>query len=181
MKNIATITVVAVASLALVGCVPGKTVIATPGPARGPARGLDPIGSGEKSAVERVNDLSEKYAALADKCMKLQKDNVDLQGTNRELIAAAAKDKSELGQVKKELADANVVIDQLSQDIKDWQNNVLGFRDEIRKAQALQVEKLVELMRFLGAETKTPKAPGKTAVKTGDAKKKDGTSDVAAG
>ena len=174
MKNIATIALVAAACIAPGGCTPGQT--AKP---LAPVDRKIPLPGPDEKIGQKYNNLCEKYAALADRCMKLVKENKDLADKNLALAATAAADKSELEQAKKELADANAVIHQLSQDLKDWQKNVLGFRDEIRKAQTLQIQKIVDIIRLLGGET--AETPGKTAVKTDGAAKKGGTPNGTAG
>lgn len=176
MRKTVTLALVAAASAALSGCLPGQASI---GPVdRGSARGLDPVGSGQKSAMQRVNELSEKYAALADKCMKLQKDNEALREENRALTASEAKARGDLAQTRNELRDANIELEALSADLAQWKENVLGWRGKIADAQAAQIEKLTRIIRLLGGET--AETGGKTAAVDG-AVKKDGTSNGAAG
>jgi len=179
MKTIVTTLAVAAACVMLVGCAPRQTAI-TPAPDRGSARGLDPAASGQKSAMEKVNELSEKYAALADKCMTLQKDNEALRDKNRVLADAAAKDKRDLEQVKKELADANTELAALTVDLARWKDNVLGFRKETLDAHVLEMQKLVDIIRLLGGET-AEQTPDKTAAKGAQTGQKGKVPDGAAG
>ena len=171
-----TVTLALVAAAALSGCVPGPASIGATD--RGSARGLDPAASGQKSAMQRANELSEKYAALADKCMKLQKDNEALREKNRELTASEAKVRGELAQTQNELRDANVELEALTTDLAKWKENVLGWRGKIAEAQAAQIEKLTRIIRLLGGET--AETGGKTAVMDPQVEK-DGTSDDTAG
>jgi len=169
MKNIAIAAFLAVGCLALVGCNLAQQQPTPPTPAAVGGTAPHLVPRDEKTAMERVNELTDKCVELSEKRMKLQNENETLRDKNRVLIDASAKAQAELVQAKKELADANVMLDELTADLQRWKENVLGFREEMRKAQAVELQKLVEIIRFLGGEV--PDGGGKTVVNTDKTKK----------
>jgi hypothetical protein len=105
------------------------------------------------SAVEKALMWSERYEQLSGKAEQLRQDNTDLQIENNELKMQLSKLQVELDQAQKELADANAFLQDLQLELTQWKSDVLGFRDEIRAAQAAQMQALMKVLRVLGAET----------------------------
>ncbi|MHC5165832.1 MAG: hypothetical protein ACYSOI_10975, partial [Planctomycetota bacterium] len=56
-------------------------------------------------------------------------------------------------QTKKDMTEANEFLGQMHLELNKWKTDVLGFRQEIRQAQQVQIEALGKILRVLGAET----------------------------
>jgi hypothetical protein len=59
-------------------------------------------------------------------------------------------------QTKKELNEANNFLQEMQLELNQWKGDVLGFRDEMRRAQKSQLDALSRILRILGAETAQP-------------------------
>ena len=57
----------------------------------------------------------------------------------------------DLGKSQAELAEANKLLVEVRQEVQKWKTNVLGFRDEIRKANQVQLEALAKVLTLVGA------------------------------
>ena len=62
----------------------------------------------------------------------------------------------EYEQTKKELDEANTFLQEMHLELTRWKSDVLGFRNEIRKAQTTQLNALSRILRILGAEMVDP-------------------------
>jgi len=60
--------------------------------------------------------------------------------------------KAQLSQTQKELEEANEFLQKMHVELNQWKADVLGFRDEMRKAEAAQLQALGKILRILGAE-----------------------------
>ena len=112
----------------------------------------DDNGNRVRNAVENAREWSKKYALLADECLKNQKERTTLIEDRRKLTDKAAKLESELAQAKKELGDANAMLGDLNGELTRWKADVLGFREEIRRAQQAQLGLLSKMVVLLGGE-----------------------------
>jgi chromosome segregation ATPase len=167
MKQIKYITVYTIAVLALTGCVrivddpiPVEHRMAPAGEPRMvleqddremAGRYTDP-GRDARGGVENALQWSKKYEQLSMKAEKLREENTQLKLENNDLKIKLAKTQEELDRTNKELAEANEFLQELQLELTEWKSDVLGFRHEIRDAQAAQLEALAKILKLLGAE-----------------------------
>ena len=71
---------------------------------------------------------------------------------NTQLEVRLAKAEADMEQMRKELADANEVLIQFRGELEQWKHSVLGFREEIRDAQAAELEALRRVLKLLGGQ-----------------------------
>lgn len=106
----------------------------------------------DTNAVESALMWSNKYEELLVKIEKLRDDNSKLSISNTNLKHDTQKLQDELDRTKAELKDANEFLQEMNLQLSKWKGDVLGFRDEMRNAQATQLEALKQIMKILGAE-----------------------------
>ena len=116
------------------------------------------------TAVENAIIWSDKYTKLSD-----------ANGTGAEKKSRPHRRKSESDQLrlpnlkrnsiklKKELAEANTLLVDMQKELTNWKSDVLGFRDEMRKAQKAQIDALTHIIILLGGETPSPAMDANTA------------------
>lgn len=113
---------------------------------------------GGPTAVESAIELSKKYAALSEEMGKLKVEKQDLVTENSRLTQAVSALETELNQAKKELSEANDLLIEMRIELNNWKADVLGFRDEMRKADQAQLETLLKILNALGGEVSTEQA-----------------------
>jgi predicted RNase H-like nuclease (RuvC/YqgF family) len=101
---------------------------------------------GELRWAQRYEELSVGNNALRETNHELTLENDQLKQQVKML-------KSELEQTKKDMTEANEFLGQMHLELNKWKTDVLGFRQEIRQAQQVQIEALGKILRVLGAET----------------------------
>ena len=94
---------------------------------------------------------------------QVQKKNLDLTEENRTLSNQLTEAQTQLEQAKKELAEANTLLVDMQKELTNWKSDVLGFRDEMRKAQKAQIDALTHIITLLGGETPSPATDANTA------------------
>ena len=104
------------------------------------------------TAAESAIELSNKYAALTEEAGQLKMDKQNLLIENKQLAKQLTNIQTELNQAKKELAEANDLLIEMRIELNNWKADVLGFRDEMRKADKVQLETLVKILKVLGGE-----------------------------
>lgn len=107
-------------------------------------------------AVESALMWSRKYDELSNRTEKLMEKNNSLTRENSELKHQLGKLQLELEQTKKELEGANSFLQEMQTELNQWKDNVLGFRDEMRRAESTQLEALSRILKLLGAEMTEP-------------------------
>src|SRR4030042_2753367 len=110
------------------------------------------------TSVESAIELSQKYAKLSEEAAFFQQANSDLITKNRLLIDQNTNLKAQLQQSQKELTEANELMVEMRIELNNWQNNILGFRDEIRDAESAQLQALLKILKILGGDIKTEAA-----------------------
>jgi uncharacterized coiled-coil DUF342 family protein len=105
-----------------------------------------------QNALDSAIELSQKFAALTEEMSKLQAEKERLAVENSQLKEQVAKLKPEAEQARKELAEANDLLVEMRLELNNWKVNVLGFREEIREADKIQLEALLKILRVLGGE-----------------------------
>jgi predicted nuclease with TOPRIM domain len=124
----------------------------------------------ETTAVESAIIWSDKYTKLSEQMEQVQKKNLDLTEENRNLTAQVAKIQTQLNQAQKELAEANTLLVDMQKELTNWKSDVLGFRDEMRKAQKAQIDALTHIVTLLGGETAPPPAADANTEKHAESK-----------
>jgi septal ring factor EnvC (AmiA/AmiB activator) len=109
-------------------------------------------GADVASAVETALALSDKQVKLTDELLQAQQAKRDLEEVNRKLAGQSAKLQTDLDAAQKELAEANQMLVEMKKELEAWKGNVLGFRDEIRKAQKAELDSLRKILVVLGAD-----------------------------
>lgn len=133
-------------------------------------------GSGDvSSAVETALALSDKQAKLTDELLQTQQAKRDLEEANRKVAAQAAKLQADLEEAQKELAEANQMLVEMKKELDAWKGNVLGFRDEIRKAQKAELDSLRKILVVLGAEVPPAAAASQPATQPSDLQARAGS------
>jgi chromosome segregation ATPase len=103
-------------------------------------------------AVESTLIMSEKYKELSLETEKLRQDNSTLKVENDDLARQIAALEAELETTRNELSEANEFLQQMHAELGKWKSDVLGYRDEMRRAQVAELEALKKILKILGAE-----------------------------
>lgn len=148
------------AATALSGCMEMTHPFGVPAKQTGPETKADPASlnrfqdntSAEPTAVRSAIELSQKYAALSEEMSKLKMEKQAVDRENVRLKQKLTACESELIQVKKELTEANDLLVEMRIELNNWKTDVLGFRDEMRKADKAQLETLLKILKALGGE-----------------------------
>jgi chromosome segregation ATPase len=104
-------------------------------------------------AVQIITTWSQRYDDLARQTEQLRESNTKLTLDNASLQQEVAKLKIDLQQCRSDFEQSNAVLVQAHQELSKWKADVLGFRDEIRQAQAAQLSATTKILKVLGAET----------------------------
>ncbi|HAL45261.1 MAG TPA: hypothetical protein DCP47_05015 [Phycisphaerales bacterium] len=104
------------------------------------------------TAVDSALKLAQDYAALSQRHSDLQKEHLELKDENSKLKARLEVLQPELIQTKKELDEANKLVVDMRLEVNNWKNDILGFRDEMRAADKVQLETLLKILQTLGGE-----------------------------
>jgi hypothetical protein len=123
-----------------------------------------------QTAVESAIIWSDKYTKLSEQMDQVQKKNLDLTEENRNLTTQVTKIQTQLDQAQKELAEANTLLVDMQKELTNWKSDVLGFRDEMRKAQKAQIDALTHIITLLGGETTLPPAADANTAKPVESK-----------
>ena len=107
-----------------------------------------------QTPVESAIKLSQKYARLSEEAAFMQQQNKDLITKNRLFKDQNTALKAQLQQTQKELTEANDLMIEMRIELNNWQNNILGFRDEIRDAESAQLQALLRILKILGGDIK---------------------------
>jgi outer membrane murein-binding lipoprotein Lpp len=119
--------------------------------------------SGSQSAVDSAIKLAQEHAVLSEKMTVMQQKNQELSAQNVQLKEKVASLEPELIRTKKELADTNDLLIEMRIELNNWKENVLGFREEMREADKVQLKTLLKILEILGGEVKpAPGQAGKT-------------------
>lgn len=131
------------------------------------------------TAVESALKWSEKYSRAVEELILAQRKLGEVEEQHRKLASELAKVRSESEQDKKELAEANAMLMEMRGELDRWKANVLGFRDEMRRAQTAQLEALRRILEMLGGEMPKVAAPSTQPAANQAAKAKDPTGEHA--
>ncbi|MCK4913497.1 MAG: hypothetical protein KAI59_06570 [Planctomycetes bacterium] len=110
------------------------------------------------TAVESAIELSQKYAKLSEDISAVREKNKELTTNKKQLEKQLSETKTQLAQAKKELGEANNLLIEMRIELNNWKIDILGFRDEMRDAEKMQLDTLLTILQALGGETKTDKS-----------------------
>ena len=103
------------------------------------------------SAVEQAVMWSAKYAGVVEELRVRETTIRDLEDASRETTAKVAVLEAQLATTREELEGANELLILMRDEIDKWKADVLGFREEMRKAQNAQMRALGQVLKLLGA------------------------------
>lgn len=168
-------------SIIISGCTvtkePGKFSV-QPGSVKQPQQDPKPLPSGSvarrfqepatqgPTAVESAINLSKEYAKLSEEVAVLRRENQDLITKNRQYKEQNTTLKEQLQQTQKELNEANDLMIEMRVELNNWRNDILGFRDEMREADATQLQALLRILKILGGEVSEQSARNEDAGST---------------
>ncbi len=106
------------------------------------------------SSVEIVIEMTEKYSRLSEEFLKLKQENNKFAAENQELKKQIDALQPELKKTQKELAQANNLLIDMTTELNNWKSQILGFKNEMRQADEVQLEALLKILEALGGEIK---------------------------
>jgi len=107
---------------------------------------------GETDAMDLAMDWMKKAAEANARIVEIQQQKADLKERNIKMAEQIAGLEKELKQTRGELSEANEMLLVLRKELDQWKSDVLGFRDEMRKAQSAELRALRQVLKILGAE-----------------------------
>lgn len=125
------------------------------------------------TAVETALEWARRYAEATGRIDRLQKENRDLMQRNQALQAELDASQADLARAKKELGEANAMLMDMGEELEKWKTDVLGFRDEMRDAERVQLDALAKILRLIGGQA--PPEAQRTAARTTSAGGGDAT------
>ena len=119
--------------------------------------------------METAIQLSEQYARLSEEAAALRQQNQEATALNEELRTQTEILRSQLTQTQKELTQANELLIEMRIELNNWKADILGFRDEMRKAETAQLETLFKILKVLGGQVETEVASDRSTGDVGSA------------
>ena len=110
----------------------------------------------KRTAVEEAIHWSRLYAEALQKVSERDAEIARLRSLNAEKVAEIEAVRNQLKQAEKELLDANTLLIEMDGNLDNWRKDVLGFREEMRRADVAQIEALEKVLSLLGAESLEP-------------------------
>ncbi|NLW84143.1 MAG: hypothetical protein GXY41_07055 [Phycisphaerae bacterium] len=111
----------------------------------------------QSDAVQSAVAWANKYEEAVEQNAALREQQNLLALQNNEMSLRLEAVNAELERTRKELAEANVFIQEMHAELNKSKADVLGFREEMRLAQKAQLEALSRILQVLGAEpVRTP-------------------------
>ena len=118
------------------------------------------------TTVETVIDLSKKHAKLAEEAASLRQEKLNFITENNLLKEQIADSRAQLQQTQKELTEANDLLIEMTIELNNWKTNIVGFQEEMRKADTAQLQALLKIFKILGGEVKTESDQAQDAAST---------------
>ena len=107
---------------------------------------------GSKSVVESAMELSKKYATVTEENANLKMTIRDTSFENNQLKQQLSDTQKELAETKKELDESYQLMIQMRTELNNWKVDILGYRDEMRQAQAAQLSATLQIIELLGGQ-----------------------------
>ena len=117
-----------------------------------------------RGGVDIAMQWSSRYAEVAERLMVIERENHELAESKQGLEVDLGRTQDELERTQQELTEANQMLVDLHQELDSWKRDVLSFRDEMRRAQAAQLNALQKVLKVLGGEV--PAEPTQAAAST---------------
>ena len=108
--------------------------------------------SGVRSPVDTAIELTQKYADVSEQLIAMRQEKQTLTTENEAFKAKISELEPKLKQAQKELGEANDLLMEMRLELNNWQNDVLGFRSEMRNADQAQLDALLKILMLLGGE-----------------------------
>ncbi|MCE5340919.1 MAG: hypothetical protein LLF92_07305 [Planctomycetaceae bacterium] len=108
------------------------------------------------TTIDSALRLAQEHAKLSEKYSASQQQNLELTEQNGRLKERLAILEPELKQTKKELEEANKLVVDMRIELNNWKADTIGFRDEMREADKVQLETLLKILETLGGEVNSP-------------------------
>lgn len=121
------------------------------------------------SVVKSAMRLSGDYSRLSQEAALLRQQNEDLITKNRQLNEQTVSLNTQLKQTQKELAEANNLLIEMRVELNNWKADILGFREEMRTAETVQLETLLRILKVLGGQVTTESARAEVTGAVGSA------------
>lgn len=121
------------------------------------------------SVVKSAMQLSSNYSRLNQEAALLRQQNEDLIAKNRQLSDREVSLNTQLKQTQKELAEANSLLIEMRVELNNWKADILGFREEMRNAETVQLETLLRILKVLGGQVTTEPARAEVTGAVGSA------------
>jgi chromosome segregation ATPase len=110
------------------------------------------VAGGDGTAIDSAVKIAQDYAVLSQKFAELQAKNLEISQQNAKMKDRLTVIEPELAQTKKELEEANNLLVDMRIELNNWKTDTLGFRDEMREADKVQLETLLKILKALGGE-----------------------------
>ncbi len=143
-----------------------------PAPAPAPERGTAPYqprvavqpepGAEPDSAVDRALLYADKYMQESERCEKLRGEIRTLEDQRQADRKTIDTLRAELAAAQQELDQANAMIREINTELKQWKQDVLGFRNDMLAAQEAQLRGINMILKVVGysAPKTTAALPG---------------------
>ena len=118
------------------------------------------VSPGAQSAVDSAIELAKRNTQFSEENAALRQKIQELAVENQRLKNSIVVLEPELKQTKKELAEANDLLIEMRIELNNWKTDILGFRNEIRDADKVQLETLRRILEVLGGKIETGTARG---------------------
>lgn len=105
-----------------------------------------------KTVIDSTIELSKKNIELFEQIMVLRQENQELINENSRLSEQVALLEPDLKQARKELAEANDLLIDMTTELNNWKVDILGNREELRQANMAQMDMLLKIAKAMGAD-----------------------------
>ncbi len=106
----------------------------------------------EQGGVGIALKWSQKYAEAQEQLVAAQRANQELSSATVQLQAAYDQLSAKQADTEQELAEANLMLRDLHQEVKEWKESVLSFRAETMRAHEATLTALQKVLTVLGGE-----------------------------
>lgn len=112
----------------------------------------DETGTETNNAVAVAMEWARKYAEASSKRDQLFHENRQLEKKQQTFQQQITKLQLELKRAEEELTQANFMLLEMKTELGKWKISVLGFRNEMRQSQKVQLDTLVRILTLIGGE-----------------------------
>lgn len=112
----------------------------------------DETGTKPDAVVDMALRWSKRCSDLTEQLQKANSQDNVLRQENMKLKQQVGQLEAKLELAEKELDGANLLLMDLQKQLEHWKKNVLGYRNEMRNAQQVELEALTKILKLLGGE-----------------------------